>query len=304
MVRTPYRFLVLILTVVLSGCANQLPQRSEHELRTERVLLDQNLQIEAASERPMQIAQRRISIYEEQLFDVTEYKVVRVYDRYTPYQAWRKLYEIPAGAVAVVAGVAANLANIVAFGSIPKTATHDWLAYGIDGLNPFMNVVSNGRAEQNLASIHEQKIDQRTEQVRLPWADQLVTIRAGKRTHELQTDPRGILSLNLLEGSLAEQDLSYTPKLLIRVVDPRTTTTKQTTVTLTPELRTKLREAHQLIFSNLEADDVSQWVYRVNRLVALGFEEEANELEKSLIELTANDPELQKSFLTALHPAQ
>jgi hypothetical protein len=38
----------------------------------------------------------------------------------------------------------------------------------------------------------------------------------------------------------------------------------------------------------------------VKRLSELGLEEEASELEQSLIELTRNDPELQKIFLQAL----
>ena len=45
---------------------------------------------------------------------------------------------------------------------------------------------------------------------------------------------------------------------------------------------------------------MSQWVHRVKRLSELGLEEEASELEQSLIELSRNDPELQESFLQAL----
>ena len=66
------------------------------------------------------------------------------------------------------------------------------------------------------------------------------------------------------------------------------------------ELRGKLREAHALIYDDLEDDEVSQWVHRVKRLSDLGLEEEASELEQSLIELTRNDPELQKEFLDLL----
>jgi hypothetical protein len=51
-----------------------------------------------------------------------------------------------------------------------------------------------------------------------------------------------------------------------------------------------LLEAHGLIYDDLEDDEVSQWVHRVKRLSELGLEEEASELEQSLIELTRNDP--------------
>ncbi|OYW86990.1 MAG: hypothetical protein B7Z23_14350, partial [Pseudomonadales bacterium 32-61-5] len=47
-------------------------------------------------------------------------------------------------------------------------------------------------------------------------------------------------------------------------------------------------------------DDVDQWVHRVKRLSELGLEEEASELEQSLVELTRNDPDLQQQFLRSL----
>ena len=52
------------------------------------------------------------------ILEVTEFEVTRRYDRYTPYQAWREIYEIPLGAVALVAGVGANIVNVVTFGSV------------------------------------------------------------------------------------------------------------------------------------------------------------------------------------------
>lgn len=72
------------------------------------------------------------------------------------------------GAVAVVAGVGANVLNVVLLGSLPETATRGWISYGMAGLNPFMNVESNGRAEQNLASIDELQRDRRMEYTNLP----------------------------------------------------------------------------------------------------------------------------------------
>ena len=65
-------------------------------------------------------------------------------------------------------------------------------------------------------------------------------------------------------------------------------------------LRGRLQEAHALIYEDLEDSDVSRWVHRVKRLSELGMEEEASELEQSLIELTRNDPELQEELIQAL----
>jgi hypothetical protein len=127
-----------------------------------------------------------------------------------------------------------------------------------------------------------------------------VQVKAGKQTHELMTDRRGLLFLNLLDGPLADQDLTHVNKLIVSVEDPKDGTRQEVTLTVSKALRNKLQEAHELIFTNLEDDDASQWAYRVNRLAQLGMEDEASELEQSLLELTRNDPELQSEFLQAL----
>ncbi|TWC38657.1 hypothetical protein FBY03_106156 [Pseudomonas sp. SJZ079] len=284
----------------LSGCANQLPQRSEHEERVERKLLDHSLQIDVGEPGVLELPQRRVRVHEQKTFEVTVFDVTRRYDRYTPYQAWRELYEIPLGAVAVVAGVGANALNVAMLGSLPDSVTKDWISYGFAGLNPLLNVESNGRSQQSLASLDERRQDARSEYSSLPWAERPVLLKAGEQTYELLTDRNGILRLNLLDSPFAEQDISRIGTLLLSVEDPQGSARADATLLVSRTLRGKLQEAHTLIYSDLENDDVEQWVHRVKRLSELGLEEEASELEQSLIELTRNDPELQETFLHAL----
>ncbi len=290
----------LCAAIVLAGCANHLPQRSEHEERIERKLLDHSLQIDVGEPRVLELPQRRIRVHEQKTFEVTAYEVTRRYDRYTPYQPWRELYEVPLGAVAIVGGVGANVLNVVLLGSLPDSVTKDWISYGFAGLNPFMNVESNGRSEQNLANLDEQRQDARMEYSSLPWSERPVMVKAGEQTHELLTDRNGILRLNLLDGPFSEQDIGRVGTLLLSVEDPQSTTRADATLLVSRTLRGKLQEAHDLIYDDLEDDDVQQWVHRVKRLSDLGLEEEASELEQSLIELTRNDPELQDAFLKSL----
>lgn len=286
--------------LLLSGCANHMSQRSEHEERVERKLLAHTLQIDVGSPSVMELPQRRVRINEQKTFEVTEFDVTRHYDRYTPYQPWREVYEMPLGAVAVVAGVGANVLNVFMFGQLPDSVTKDWISYGVDGLNPAMNVQSHGRAEQNLAGIEEIQRDKRMESSSLPWAERPVIVSAGKQHHEMSTDRNGILRLNLLDSPFAEQDLSRVSTLMIKVEDAQDETHWDSSLSISSSLRGKLLEAHTLIYDDLEADDVSQWVRRVKRLSELGLEEEASELEQSLIELTRNDPELQREFVQSL----
>lgn len=290
----------LLGALLLAGCANQLPQRSEHEERFERRLLDHSLQIDVGEPRVLELPQRRVRVHEQKTFEVTEFEVTRRYDRYTPYQPWRELYEVPLGAVAVVAGVGANVVNVIALGRLPDSMTKDWISYGVAGLNPAMNVESNGRSQQNLAAIDEKQHDKRMEYSSLPWAERSVRVKAGDETHELTTDRSGVLRLNLLDGPFAEHDASQIGTLLLSVEDPQDGARAEATLLVSRNLRGKLSEAHGLIYDDLEDDEVSQWVHRVKRLSDLGLEEEASELEQSLIELTRNDPELQEEFLKAL----
>ena len=286
--------------LLLSGCANQMPQRSDHEERVERKLLEHSLQIDVGEPKVMELPQRRVRIHEQQRFEVTEFEVTRRYDRYTPYQPWREIYEIPLGAVAVVAGVGANVANVFALGNLPESMTHDWLSYGVAGLNPFMNTPSNGRAQQNLAGISEVEKGKHEEFTSVPWNERLVEVKAGKMTHELTTDKNGVLRLNLLDSPFSEQNLKHVGTLHLQVVDEDNGVRGDASLLVSGNLRGKLLEAHELIFDDLEDDDVGQWVHRVKRLSELGLEEEASELEQSLIELTRNDPELQQDFLKTL----
>ena len=286
--------------LLVSGCANHMSQRSEHEERVERKLLDHRLQIDVGEPKVLELPQRRVKINEQKTFEVTEFEVTRRYDRYTPYQPWREVYEIPLGAVAVVGGVGANVVNVFALGNLPDSVTRDWLSYGFAGLNPFMNVQSNGRAQQNLAGIDEIQRDKRTEYSSLPWSERPVQVKAGKQTFEMTTDRNGVLRLNLLDSPFAENDLNHVGKLQISVEDAKDDVHSDSSLMISSHLRGKLLEAHGLIYDDLEDDEVSEWVHRVKRLSELGLEEEASELEQSLIELTRNDPELQAEFLKSL----
>lgn len=286
--------------VLLAGCANQLPQRSEHEERIERKLLSHSLQIELGEPAVLELPQRRVKIHEQKVFEVTPFEVTRHYDRYTPYQPWREVYEVPLGAVAIVGGVAANLLNVLLLGQLPDSLTKDWIGYGIDGINPFMNVQSNGRSQQNLAKIDEQQQQPRREYSSLPWAERPVQVKSGNQLHTLLTDRNGILRLNLLDDPFADQNIAHISMLQLSISDEQDSASAQANLPISKNLRSKLHEAHDLIYDDLEGAEIAQWVHRVKRLSELGLEEEASELEQSLIELTRNDPELQEAFLKAL----
>lgn len=289
--------------VFLSGCANQLGQRNEHEERVERKLLAHRLLIETGAPRQLEQPQRLVRVEEQKTFEVTPFEVTRRYQRYTPYQAWRELYEIPLGALAVVAGVGANLVNVVTLGNVPDNATRGWLDYGFAGLNPFMNAESNGRAQQNLAAVDEQRGATREETTSQPWAERPVQLEVGKQHFELNTNRAGMLHLNLLDSPLAELDPLQLDRLRLRVEDPQDHSRAEATLEVERDLRGRLQEARTLVYEDLEDGDVERWVQRITRLSALGMTEQADELEQSLLELTRSDAELREELLQSLRAA-
>lgn len=290
----------LCSTLLLGACANHMSPRNEHEERVERKLLEHSVQIDVGEPTVLDEPQRRVRVNEHKTFEVTEFEVTRNYDRYTPYQAWRKIYEIPLGAVAVVGGVGANVVNIFALGHLPDSITHDWITDGLAGLNPAMNIPSSGRAEQNLSSVNEVQKDQRQEVISLPWANRPVDVTAGSHLYSLNTDRDGFLRVNLLDSPFADNSLRNVARLQFSAKDEDDHTHGEGLLDLSAALRGKMVEARALIFDDLEDDEVGQWVHRVKRLSELGFEAEAADLEQSLIELTRNDPELQRDFIRAL----
>ncbi|PVZ20711.1 MULTISPECIES: hypothetical protein [unclassified Pseudomonas] len=286
--------------IALAGCANHLPQRSDQEARVERTLLAHDLRIDVGEPGNLDQPRRRVHVSEIHRYQVTDWLVTRRYDRYTPYQAWREAYEIPLGAVALVAGVGANVANVFALGHLPGSMTHGWISYGVAGINPFMNAPANGRAEQNLASVERTQTGQREETVNVPWANRTVEVTAGPKRYPLDTDAKGYLRIDLLESPFADQDLNQVTRLGFFAKDEDDQSQADAWLPLAPGLRGRLAQARALIYDDLEDDSVAQWVQRSKRLRQLGLPQEAEELEQSLIELTHNDPELQRDYLEAL----
>ena len=60
-------------SLLLSGCANQLPQRSDQEARSERKLLEHSLSIDVGEPATLELPQQRIRIQEQKTFAAVSY---------------------------------------------------------------------------------------------------------------------------------------------------------------------------------------------------------------------------------------
>lgn len=142
-------------------------------------------------------------------------------------------------------------------------------------------------------------IDHREEHQTLPWANKPVDIIVGSfRTHQ-DTDVDGLLRLNLLNDGFLNLDYDNLRVIqLVASAGPKVST--EVNLLIDRTLRSKLQEAVDLIYGNLEEHGVDQWAYRVHRLSEMGLSVESLQLENMLILLTTGDPRLQGEFLHAL----
>jgi len=146
------------------------------------------------------------------------------------------------------------------------------------------------------------QLDQEDQFQSLPWSNQQVDLVVGTVRVSRQTDQDGQFRLNLLDEEFVGLNFDEVRVITLSAsAGPGVQT--ETTLLVDRDLRSKLQEAEQLIYDNLEEDDVSQWVYRVKRLAELGLSEESSQLENMLILLTTGDPQLQGDFIQALGEA-
>ncbi|GAA6131833.1 hypothetical protein [Halopseudomonas sabulinigri] len=146
------------------------------------------------------------------------------------------------------------------------------------------------------------QLDQQDQFQSLPWANQLVDLAVGEVRISRQTDQDGQFRLNLLDEEFVGLNFDEVRVITLSAsAGPGVQT--ETTLLVDRDLRSKLQEAEQLIYDNLEEDDVNQWVFRVQRLAELGLNEESSQLENMLILLTTGDPQLQGDFIQALGEA-
>lgn len=146
-------------------------------------------------------------------------------------------------------------------------------------------------------------VDRREEHQTLPWANKPVDIIVGSFRTSLDTDADGLLRLNLLNDGFLNLDYDNL-RVIQLVANAGPKVSSEVNLLIDRQLRSKLHEAVDLIYGNLEEDDVEQWAYRVHRLSQMGLAVESNQLENMLILLTTGDPHLQGEFVHALEVNQ
>ena len=132
----------------------------------------------------------------------TELKVFEVHNtvsRFTPYQGWRELYEIPMGLCIFPVGICSHIVNVFSFGIFPYRWCWAMDCYGLTAINPFLNNESSTRFEDESLRSRRDLVDTRNESSTYIMHQTDIMFKIGdKKVHRL-TDETGVVSFDLLD---------------------------------------------------------------------------------------------------------
>ena len=194
--------LVLLLAAALaaSGCANHVRYLDVQDERLDTVLVSTEYEVDGGGAK---IVSSRVAVEFlriDHFEDRTERTTIK-YEEATPYQAWRELYEVPAGLVSVPLSVAFNFLRVALLFYIPGEMVEGYTSFAFAALNPAMNVQSADRVVRERIDVSDTEMFTESRRVRQPLADSRVEARydAGAPA-PLATDPHGVVRFHLLDA--------------------------------------------------------------------------------------------------------
>lgn len=131
--------------------------------------------------------------------EVKVYEVHNTIARFTPYQFWRELYEVPVGIFFVPVSIFSHVLNVVTLGIFPYSWCWEMDCYGLASLNPFMNTESDTRYEDEPVRSLRDLVDTRMEIGDYILHQSDVMFKIGNKTRHKLTDDAGIVTFDLLD---------------------------------------------------------------------------------------------------------
>lgn len=183
--------LLFLSLCFLSGCANHLAVESQPVHNVERKTVRSTIEISANASVPLAAPYLDITAIEHRQSHVVESDGLARYDIYTPYQGWRKSYEVPAGLVLLPIAIIATL--------VPTAATGGLLDRSIEGMNPFENIADKSRSERTLLDTSVKPFDEHDEYSTIPLVGSTLAVRAYHQVDKVTLDENGKARISLLD---------------------------------------------------------------------------------------------------------
>jgi hypothetical protein len=276
----PYRIVVLFLMSLccLAGCANHLDVETQPVHSVERKIVRNTIEISGNISLPLATPYLDITATEHRQGHVIEYDGLARYDVYTPYQGWRKVYEVPEGLLLLPVAIVATL--------VPTAATGSLLDMSIAGMNPFENMADKSRSERKLLDKKQEPFDERDEYSAIPLAGATLTVRAYHQVEPVVLDENGKVRISLLDYY---RDEAVNSTIELSIANDGTSRTEQWLVA--SDFDKKLRQA-KMISNRLQSAIVQanpkmsrvqleDFAHDINALSDLGFVYDAKRLQEN-----------------------
>jgi hypothetical protein len=262
----------------VAGCANHLDVETQPVHSVERKIVRTTIEISGNVSLPLATPYLDITATEHRQGHVVEYDGIARYDVYTPYQGWRKIYEIPAGLVLLPVAIVATL--------VPTAATGSLLDRSIAGMNPFENMADKSRSERTLLDKKQEPFDERDEYSAIPLAGATLTVRGYHQVEPVVLDENGKARISLLD---LYHDEAANSTIELSIANDGISRTEQWLVA--SDFDKKLRQA-KIISTRLQSlvaqanpqtsrAQLENFAHDINALSDLGFVYDAKRLQEN-----------------------
>lgn len=187
-----------VALLAAGGCRNYLQDVDTTTTDYERTVKKQIILVEP-QEKNETTGELRFKISEHVETEVKVFSVHNTLSRFTPYQGWRELYEIPVGLMIFPVGICSHILNVFSFGIFPYTWCWAMDCYGLACLNPIMNAESDSRYDDEPQRSRRELVDTKTESTTTLKSRTTVSLRAGESALHQRTDEAGVVGFVLLD---------------------------------------------------------------------------------------------------------
>lgn len=302
-----FLFCSCLVLLVSAGCANHIRNIVVKDTQIKRIpeKVDYFITLEDKDE-VIQIPEIDIKIEKQLKSKVIHYEITRTKQMFTPYQGWRKLYEIPMGIGLLPCAIVVSLADFATLGLIPNSFTDDLLDYSFTGMNPFLNIENEKRMILEDCKAVKKKIDTRNETLRFPVADikvQLYYIGSDELLLAVETSADGSAEIYFFHDDLVKSSFPSERELMIRVMDDKNQEVAKVKVLIDRLLAIKLKKAIKLIDKFHAKETPEGLAELIWKLEKLKFHKIALKLEKKSLVRHLNDKTFSSRFKAAMTAA-
>lgn len=267
---------VIGMAGLLSGCANFVRNYEETQDRVDRETIGTKYDVSFTPDPPVDSAFPVTALKVEKQ-QVKKYQVFVYGEVVTPYNGWRKTYEMPCGLLLAPISLCSHVLSVFTFGVYPFSVSGEINNLAFSGLNPCLNWESESRTEKRVLSTKDKLIDEFQEDKGTPLPNVAVTVLAGDAARNYVTDKFGVFQLTLVGLTPKDSAFNTAREFNFRVSnDPQVTKR----LLITREFAGKLLRARAVIVRYEMAPSGRKLVQAVKQLEELKFNALAYDLEK------------------------